>query len=286
LRRERQIRGVLNVAEPVIEKQTRASGVVKPNRRPRHTSRAWPEIRTKMHKAPYRALFLDFDGTLVRLQRRPDDVKLSAHAKRILARLARRDNVFVAIVSGRKRSDLIRLVGVKGVHLFGLQGAERAGKKPTITAKTARALVRAKRQARSLLASIPGIWIEDKGAIFTVHYRAANRAGVERARKLLLKILAPSIHCLHMLNGAKTWEILPIQIRGKGAAVEAELREMPEGTIAVYIGDDGTDETALAVLKEHISVRVGEKKDTKANFYLRDPSEVLGFLSQLEREIL
>jgi len=239
-----------------------------------------------MDKAPYRALFLDFDGTLVPLQQRPEDVKLSAQAKRILARLTHRDNVFVAVVSGRKRSDLIQLVGVKGVHLFGLQGAERAGKKPAMTAKIRRALVRAKRRARSLLASIPGIWIEDKGVIFTVHYRAAKRAGVERARKLLRKVLAPSIRSLHILHGAKTWEILPIQLRGKGAAVEAHLREMPAGTIAVYIGDDGTDETALAVLREHISVRVGEKKDTKANFYLRDSSEVLRFLSRLEREIL
>ena len=259
--------------------------VAKPTRRARHAFQAWSKISVKSRQAPHLALFLDFDGTLVRLRRRPSDVRLPARAKEILARLAGRDNLFLAIVSGRKRADLVRLVDVRGVQLFGLQGSERSRAKPTINRAAKRALLSAKREAKSVLASTPDIWIEDKGSIFTIHYRGAKPANVEHAWKILTRILAPSMNCLHVLHGAKSWEVLPIEIGGKGAAVLAQLRELPEGTVAVYIGDDGTDETALAVLTEHISVRVGEAKNTKANFYLSDPSEVLQFLRRLEREI-
>lgn len=252
---------------------------------PGNALRAWAKISARIHKAVFLAVFLDFDGTLVRFRPRPDDVKLPARTKAILARLAGHRKLFLAIVSGRKRADLVRLVGLRGVHLFGLQGAERSGAKPTINKAAQRALASAKHQAKSLLTSTPGVWIEDKGTIFTIHYRGTNPAIAERARKILTSILAPSPHCLHVLNGAKSWEVLPVEIVGKGAAVLAQLRELPAGTVAVYIGDDGTDETALAVLKKHISIRVGETKNTKANFYLRDPSEVLQFLRQLDREI-
>jgi trehalose 6-phosphate phosphatase len=256
-----------------------------PARRVQHAFREWSKIAAKIHKAAHLALFLDFDGTLVRLRRRPADVKLPARTKEILARLADLDNLFLAIVSGRRRDDLVRLIGLRGVHLFGLQGAEESGAKPTVNSVTNRVLANAKREARSLLASTPGIWIEDKGAIFTIHYRGAKPAVVECAREILASVLAPCAHRLHVLNGAKSWEVLPIEIGGKGAAVLAQLHKLPEGTLAVYIGDDGTDETALAVLKEHISVRVGEARNTEANYYLRDPSEVLQFLRRLECEI-
>ena len=296
LAEEKKIRVVLKDVKPTEERQIVSDALAKPTRPSgarektrvvgaRHAFQAWSKISVKSRQAPHLALFLDFDGTLVRLQRRPSDVKLPARAKKILARLADRDNLFLAIVSGRKRADLVRLIGLRGVQLFGLQGSERSRRKPTINRVAERALLNAKREARSLLASTPGIWLEDKGAIFTIHYRGAKPASVEYAWKILTRILAPSMNRLHVLHGAKSWEVLPIEIGGKGAAVLAQLRELPVGTIAVYIGDDGTDETALAVLKDHISIRVGEGKDTKANFYLNDPSEVLQFLRRLEREI-
>ena len=293
---EKKIRVVLKDMKPGGERRIVGGAVAKPTRPSaarektrgagaRRAFDAWPKITAKCRQAPYLAMFLDFDGTLVGFQRRPSDVKLPERAKRILARLAERDNLFLAIISGRKRADLVRLIGLRGVELFGLQGSERSKAKPTINRAAKRALSSAKREASSLLAGTPGIWIEDKGAIFTIHYRGAKPASVEHAWKILTRILAPSMDRLHVLHGAKSWEVLPIEIGGKGAAVLAQLREMPEGTVAVYIGDDGTDETALAALKDHISVRVGEGKNTKANFYLSDPSEVLQFLNRLEREI-
>jgi trehalose-6-phosphatase len=71
----------------------------------------------------------------------------------------------------------------------------------------------------------------------------------------------------------------------EGAAVLAQLRELPRGYVVVYIGDDGTDETASAVLKKQISIRVGETRNKKANFYLRDPSDISQFVRHPERQI-
>ncbi len=100
-----------------------------------------------------------------------------------------------------------------------------------------------------------------------------------------LRVSAPSVHRLCVLNGGESREVLEIDISGEGAAVLAQLQELPKGTVVVYIGDDGNGETALAVLRKHVSIRVGETRNKTANFYLRGPSEVLQFLRHLEPEI-
>ena len=62
------------------------------------------------------------------------------------------------------------------------------------------------------------------------------------------------------------------------------MANSPAAALA-YIGDDDPDEPAFAALKGHITIRVGENKETHARFFLRNPGEVLRFLSMLEREL-
>src|SRR5271156_2962034 len=149
---------------------------------PRYLFRAWGEIADRLRDAKTCALLLDFDGTLVKLQRRPWEVRVPQRTKRLLERLARHPRLFVAIVSGRRCQDLQTRIGVNALRFVGLHGAERDDKKMKISRAAAGVLARAQRGARRQISSMRGMRIEDKGMSFAVHYREASPP-VARAAK-------------------------------------------------------------------------------------------------------
>jgi trehalose 6-phosphate phosphatase len=256
-----------------------------PHEKPRSLFPSWPEIRLRVRSANRLAIFLDFDGTLVGLRRRPGDVRVPERVQRILQRLTQHPNVSIAIVSGRRLRDLQNMIALEGVRSFGLHGAEQKGRKPALAKVTRLALSSAKRETRHQLGVLPGIWLEDKISSLAIHYRGARPAIVREANGTLLRILAPLRRSLCVINGEKVWEILPREFAGKGAAVTGLLEQMPRRTVAVYVGDDLSDESAFAVLQNQITVQVGRKRGSHARFRLRNHTEVLRFLSRLEREL-
>jgi trehalose 6-phosphate phosphatase len=252
---------------------------------PRYLFPAWNEIAARLRNAERCALLLDFDGTLVKLQRRPWEVRVPQRTKRLLERLARHPKLFVAIVSGRRCQDLQTRIGVEALHFIGLHGAERELKTAKITKAAARSLARAQDGARQRMAAMRGMRIEDKGMSFAVHYREATPPIARAAKSCLLDVVEPHQETLRVLDGAMVWEVLPNEIRGKGGAVLDLLSEFPPGTPAIYIGDDGTDETAFCAIGDQITIRVGKPQGSAAKYYVRDPSEVIRFLFQLEAEL-
>jgi trehalose 6-phosphate phosphatase len=256
----------------------------KQHRAPRYAFRAFREIAARLREAENRVLLLDLDGTLARLRRRPEEVRVSARAKRTLEKLAALPNMTVAILSGRNVSTLEKLVDVKSLRYFGLHGSESDRSSASISGEARKALTRAKRSARQELAGFSGVDIEDKGCGFTVHYRGADPAAIRGANQTLLAIVAPLRHALHVLNGKKVWEVLPRQIPGKGSAMKKLMAASPSAALA-YIGDDEPDEPAFAVLDGHVTIHVGKNENTHARFYLRNPGEVLRFLSMIEKEL-
>jgi trehalose 6-phosphate phosphatase len=254
-------------------------------RSPRYLFRAWNEIIQRIRNAEILALLLDFDGTLVRIQRRPMQVRVSRRTKRILNRLSRNPKLYVAIVSGRRRHDLQTRMGIGTLHYVGLHGAEAERTNTKISQDTRKILALAKRRARKQIASMRGMRIEDKGLSFAVHYRSASTGVASTAKSCLLELVAPFARSLKVFEGAMVWEVLPNEISGKGAAVRVLLNELPKGTPAIYIGDDGTDEFAFRTLRDQLTIRVGKAKESHAKFYLRNTSEVIHFLLRLEAEL-
>lgn len=253
----------------------------------RSALQAWPEIRAQLRSSDRWALFLDFDGTLVKLRNRPGDVTMPLGVRQVLQRLVRNSNVLVAIVSGRKLEILRNLVGVEGIRYFGLHGGERDGAPAALSQESELALECAKHTARVQLGALPGIWIEDKGLTFSVHHRDAKATTSETASATLVNFLSPWKRSLHVLQGSKVWEILPREIPGKHAAVQDVLAGLPASTVVVYAGDDGTDEPAFAALGNQITIRVGctRHTETRARYCLPAPAEMLRFLTRLEKEL-
>ena len=244
----------------------------------------WPEVSARLKAAKHLALFLDFDGTLAPLEARPEDVWLDSRTRRLLRRLVRHRSVTLWIISGRRRADARKRVGVRGIHYAGLHGWERAGKTP-LPRRVRRVLTDAKRQLAARLETLPGAWIEDKGLSFTFHYRGASNGTFRRARREVHKLSERFRPDLRVLPGKKVWEVLPAEVQGKGAAVLALVAQFPQPALAVYVGDDASDESAFRALPDGITVRVGRQRSTQARFRLRNPEEVREFLAKIVAEL-
>lgn len=283
--RRAEIKSIGEYLQPADQAVTRTPADTDERVDPKPLFRSWTEIRGRIQAAKELAVFLDFDGTLVGLRRRPGDVRVPRRIKRVLESLAGHENVFVAIVSGRRLRDLQTMFDVQGVHTFGLHGAESEGRKTALRKITRRALARTRRDVRSQLGILPGIWIEDKILSLAVHYRGASPAIVREADAALLRIVAPLRHNISAMSGEKVWEILPREIAGKGATVREVLADRDERALAIYAGDDTTDESAFAAIPDQITVKVGNKNKTCAQFFVRSPADVLRFLTRLEKEL-
>jgi len=247
--------------------------------------RAWPQIRKRLRAASSVALFLDFDGTLVGLEERPEQVSLPDNVSRLLFRLSRRKNLTVVIASGRRVRDLKRLIGLRHLRYFGVHGAERGGRLLSIPKVTRAALRESHRVMVRDVMPLRGVWVEPKGVSFAIHYRGADAESAMRGGQALGRAIRGFENQLRVLKGKEVWEVLPRQVVGKSAIVKEVMEGMPENSMAVYIGDDETDEAAFRALPDQITIAVGKRPDTEARYSLSSPSSVFRFLSRLEEEL-
>ena len=89
-----------------------------------------------------------------------------------------------------------------------------------------------------------------------------------------------------MVRGHKVWEIASASNRRKRSGGPALLSKLPQPTLAIFVGDDATDESAFRALPRGLTIRVGKHPRTKARFLLQNPEEVKMFLLKLEAEIV
>jgi trehalose 6-phosphate phosphatase len=248
-----------------------------------HLFDRWGEVEALVDAAETVRVFLDFDGTLAPLCARPEQVRLSDGTRRALERLVRDRRVSVAIVSGRRRGDLIGQLRLPRVQCWGLFGWERRDR-CSLPRGARSELSRVRVTLRSAFRGLAGVRVEDKGLAVSVHVRGVPPKTVRQARDVLRHTLAGSGRHLHVLAGSKVWDVVPRQVAGKGSVVRDAVRGARRGFLPVYVGDDVTDEPAFAALARGITVRVGASRGTitKARYRLADPDEVRQFIEQLE----
>jgi trehalose 6-phosphate phosphatase len=230
-------------------------------------------------------VFLDFDGTLVNIAPRPDQVRLAPATRRVLRRLARHPRVTLVVISGRRRAELMRHIGLPGIRYFGLYGWERSGHSP-FPSSTLTALRIAREQLSIHLSSIPGLWIEDKHFSLSVHFLDVSPAAQPRARRKLRSLLLPFQKTLRVIENLRDAEIVPRHVSGKGVAVQQFLDKPTRfPVLPFYFGDDLSDEPAFEALGKGISIRVGAARLTRARYSLRGPAAVAAVLCKLEEAL-
>lgn len=241
------------------------------------------------------AVFLDYDGTLTPIVERPEMAVLSDSMRTIVRDLGRRCPV--AVVSGRDRADVERLVGIDGLVFAGSHGFDirvpggrrierQEGGDFAALLETVKA--RLHREADPIAGSL----IEPKKASVAVHYRQVAEGDRPRIKAVVDAILAEHDK-LRVTPGKMVYEIQPKLDWNKGKAVlwllEALDLTAPE-VLPLYFGDDVTDEDAFAALSGRgIGVYVGtapdaeEDRPTAADYRLEDPDEAGRLLDTLAR---
>jgi trehalose 6-phosphate phosphatase len=208
-------------------------------------------------------LFLDFDGTLVPLAKRPDQVSMSKALIQILDRLGRR--VPIVVVSGRPVNDLRRVIGLESLHYIGLHGfSYGAPHNPPswLAPRPSRRIVRKWKQALDAVAGkVRGAWVEDKGISVVLHNRQVAARDRRRLCRNAMDALQNRLHGqqIRLLRGKHVMEILPATDCDKGIAVSRILQKpWARSRVPVYFGDDTTDIPALElVARSGVAIQVG-----------------------------
>jgi trehalose 6-phosphate phosphatase len=250
-----------------------------------HLFAQWERIARRIRRSKRVVIFLDFDGTLVRVAPLPGKVRLEDGLREILGRLAARRKASLVVISGRQRAELQHYIGVRNVKYMGLYGWENNGNKKVrfpIRLALARTLVDLLKD----LPSYPGVWIEPKVNSFSIHLRGAGGETRRQIRQAVSKRLRPLRETLRVMTNLRDVEVAPVAIGDKGVAVKKMLeRPALRGALPIYFGDDLSDEPAFASVRKGISILVGKRRTTGARFCLRGPAEVATALSRMEEMI-
>jgi trehalose-phosphatase len=239
-------------------------------------------------------LFLDYDGTLTPIVRKPGMAELSRSRKEQLKALARHRHLRVAIVSGRLLSDITERVGIKNIYYVGNHGFEIAGPGLRFIHPKARAakpsLQKIKKELERRLKHIKGLIIEDKKVTMSLHYRLVKTSALNEVRRVFRRAAAPYLKArkIRVTQGKKVFEMRPNADWDKGRAVLWLVKKLdPRQTaVPIYIGDDTTDEDAFRALKKKgLTARVGRSKQTHAQRRLQDVDAVYRFLGSILKEI-
>jgi len=205
------------------------------------------------------ALFLDFDGTLVAIADRPDEVKLDPATRQALVELSQLLSGALAIITGREITTVDRFLAplhlpVAGVHGLTRRDARGRMYAPAINIGLAEAVSRA---LSSLIAQHPGLLLERKYGALALHYR--SRPELETACIAAMESAVAGLPGTELKRGKMVIEAKAIA-GDKGAAIADYLKEAPFlGRRAVFAGDDVTDEDAFMFVnaKNGISIKIG-----------------------------
>jgi trehalose 6-phosphate phosphatase len=230
-------------------------------------------------------IFLDFDGTLVRIAAKPEAVRLDQQTRDILRKLAGHRNVKIVVISGRQRAELQHFIGIPKIRYMGLYGWESNGSKK-IPFPVREALAHTLVSLQSALPAYPGVWIEAKRNSFSVHLLGTSRETQGQVRLRLKEQMKPLQKTLQVMENLRDIEVAPVAIGDKGMAVRKIIGEPAmRGALPVYFGDDFSDEPGFLAVRKGIPILVGKRRTTRAKYALRGPAEVAAALSRMEEAI-
>lgn len=246
-----------------------------------------PEIKARL-KDRRLALFLDYDGTLTPIVRRPEMAVLSAEMRDTVRTAA--EKFFVAIVSGRDLDDVRNLVGIPslcyaGSHGFDISGPQGKHLEYQKGGDFRPQLKKAEQEIKTRVGTIQGAHVESKKFSFAVHFREVSPEEEPEIEKVVDEVVT-KFPDLRKSHGKKVFEIQPNLDWNKGKALlwllEAFHLDIPD-VLPLYIGDDETDEDAFHVLEDKgIGIVVGENnRISAAQYRLNNPEEVSRLLQEL-----
>ncbi|RII25950.1 MAG: trehalose-phosphatase [Geobacter sp.] len=223
----------------------------------------------------------DLDGTLAPIVTDPARIIISQDIRERLIRL----NLLapVAIITGRARTDAQKHLGFNPRYLVGNHGAEGLPGREKQEEEFCRRCREWQDQLKRLMphASECGIFIENKGATLSLHYR--NASDPDAASRMLVQTISQLKPPLRRIPGKYVENIVPYGAPHKGEAL-IQLMLQTGCSRALFVGDDATDEDVFSLTNDRIlGVRVGCEGPSLADCCLSDQQEILDVLDEIIR---
>ncbi|HEX5772954.1 MAG TPA: trehalose-phosphatase [Geomobilimonas sp.] len=223
----------------------------------------------------------DLDGTLAPIVADPDRILIPQDTRERLMRLNRMAPV--AIITGRARADARKHLGFNPRYLVGNHGAEGLPGGEKHEEEFCRQCKEWQDQLKILMphASECGIFIENKGATLSLHYR--NASDPDAANKTLVQAISQLKPPPRRIPGKYVENIVPYGAPHKGEAL-SQLMRQTGWSRALFVGDDATDEDVFSLMNDRIlGVRVGCEGSSLAGYCLSDQREILDVLNEIIR---
>jgi trehalose-phosphatase len=236
-------------------------------------------------------LMTDYGGTLTPMVSDPADAQLTRNVRADLRALTRLRRARLAVISGRDLDDVRARVAVPGVIYAGCHGLEIDGPGLSFThpdAEAQQGRLRAVSLALCMGAPfVEGMRVEPKRLGLAIHYRHVAASEYETVHAMLARSLLDRGGQFKIFHGSKVIEVLPHVAWNKSRCAQwiraRIVSTHPRSTLAVYMGDDWTDEQVFEALAgTAVTIKVGNGVPaSRARFRLTDVSEVHRLLSSL-----
>jgi trehalose 6-phosphate synthase/phosphatase len=233
------------------------------------------------------AFFLDYDGTLAELKRKPADAVPNHEIKKLFNNLQAHPGLDVYLISGRKRDDMDQWFAEWDFNFVAEHGYyHKLRNSVDWVVFDTQADLSWKKQIIDVLqfytGMTPGSSIEEKTSSVVWHYRNSDpEFGTWKANQLvaeLYEMLSNMPVVIH--HGKKIVEVSSMQVN-KGIALEHFVFENNYDAV-LCAGDDETDENMFRLNDDRIiSVKVGNEADTAARYRVANPRDFRNFLNHL-----
>ena len=244
-------------------------------------------VKERIENSKNIMLFLDYDGTLADFNKDSMKALPSEEIKQLLKTLIEKPEIKPIIVTGRNKERIRKLLDLKGLeyvcsHGFEMDYSDFELNISDDDKKTINDIFRHVKEEFSDKIKDMNM----KGDIgINFNYRPYNGDCREIKRKFIEIVKRYDVNKrLRIMKLSKAINVIP-KSWNKGKAVEFILeKHTTKGTLPFFFGDDFTDEDAFNVLKDTgitIYVKNDEKRESKAEFFVNNPDEVLRALETL-----
>lgn len=220
-------------------------------------------------------LAFDFDGTLAPIVEDREAAQMRPRTSELLAMVCARYPC--AIISGRATADLAPRLGAAPVqYVVGNHGLEPGGD----LAKYEQEMLATRPLLEAALGAEPGVELEDKRYSLALHYRRSRHK--QRAVAAITRAIEALPARMRTIAGKMVINVVPASAANKGNAL-LELRARASADIALYVGDDVTDEDVFRIDQPGrlLSVRIGEAPWSAAAYCLRSQRQMDRLLATL-----
>jgi len=231
--------------------------------------------------SPNTAFFIDFDGTLVDIAPRPDQVEVEPRVRHLLESLSDKFDQAVAVVTGRSLDVVDGFLAPLKLAVAAEHGSVRRDASGHLhtDSRGVEAVEAAAVRLQPLVETNPDLILERKQSSVALHYR--QRPDLAGPCKDAVEDAVANTNGLVILPGKMVFELKPKGI-DKGVAVGAFLDEAPfRGRVPVFIGDDVTDEHAFAVVNALGGITIKIDDGATAAQYRTDRQGLFAWMSDL-----